>query len=169
MNAILESGSVIDHHAQYIVHQCNCITEKASGLAEDLFNKFPNANIYKQRNGKHPYWHKPGELYITGDDEDRKVINMTSQFLPGGPGKTFEILPGMVVKETIEMREKLFVQCLKKIAEIEDLQSIAFPWRIGCGIAGGDWSRYRFVIDKFAKKMHTKGIDVFIIKREEDE
>jgi hypothetical protein len=28
--------------------------------------------------------------------------------------------------------------------------TVAFPWRIGCGLAGGDWHAYRAAIDAWA-------------------
>ena len=66
---------------------------------------------------------------------------MKSQFISGPPGSTFEIAPGIEVSETAEVREKLFLQCLKALkieVEQREIKSIAFPWRIGCGLAGGD-------------------------------
>lgn len=170
MTAKLVEGDLLEHDAQYIVHQCNCVSKGASNLAKAVFEKFPYADIYRERSIRYPFWHKPGELYIRGGiGEGRLVINMTAQVLPGGPGKVFEVAPGMSVTETSETREKLFVQCLKKLKEIETLRSIAFPWRIGCGVAGGDWNRYHAVIDRFADMLAKKDIEVFIVKRPEDE
>jgi O-acetyl-ADP-ribose deacetylase (regulator of RNase III) len=170
MTAKLVEGDLLDHDAQYIAHQCNCTSKGAANLAKAVFSKYPYANIYNERNRKEPFWHKPGELYIRGGiGEGRFIINMTAQVLPGGPGKTLEVAPGMSIVETTETREKLFVECLKKIKTIETLRSIAFPWRIGCGVAEGDWNRYRMVIDRFAALLQKGGIDVFIVKRPEDE
>ena len=33
-----------------LVHQCNCVTNHAKGLAKNVFDLYPDANIYKLRN-----------------------------------------------------------------------------------------------------------------------
>ena len=46
------------------------------------------------------------------------------------------------------------------------IKKIAFPHRIGCGIAGGNWIDYKRVIEMFAKFMKTsyrKDVNFFII------
>jgi len=166
MTAKIIEGDLLEHDVQYIAHQCNCVSNGSLGLAKALFQKFPDTDVYKERNVVENFWHKPGEIYIRGTF--RPVINMMSQVVPGSPGKPFELAPGMWVTETSETREKLFVECLKKIKTIESLRSIAFPWKIGCGLAGGDWSRYHSVLDRFAAQLGKNDIDVFIVKRPED-
>ena len=47
-------------------------------------------------------------------------------------------------------RKRYFFQCLTHIAEIPDLKSIAFPYGIGCGLAGGSWIEYLALLEKFA-------------------
>jgi hypothetical protein len=47
--------------------------------------------------------------------------------------------------------------------KIKGLKSIAFPWRIGCGIADGDWDYYQRLIEIFSNKMPD--VEVFIVKR----
>jgi hypothetical protein len=48
-------GNLLDSDAQYIAHQCNCITTHAAGLSKVLFEKYPWANTYitKHRSGVH--------------------------------------------------------------------------------------------------------------------
>jgi hypothetical protein len=92
---------------------------------------------------------------------------MLSQIIPGGPGEYSYC--NYYINDTQELREQLFVSCLKKIKQIKDLKSIAFPYKIGCGIAQGDWNRYKIVIDKFASVMAKSNIEVVIIKRPGDE
>lgn len=180
MGAILVEGDLLDFDAQCIAHQCNCVSKGVAGLAKFLFEKYPKADIYVERNNNYTF-HKPGEIYVRDDYridnsgtswKNIYIINMTSQFLPGPPGSSFEIAPGMTVTETSETREKLFVQCLKEIkiiVEENKIESIAFPYRVGCGLAGGNWDRYKFVLDKFADQMYELGCKVYIVKRTEDD
>jgi O-acetyl-ADP-ribose deacetylase (regulator of RNase III) len=169
MTAKLIEGDLLDCDAQYIAHQCNCTSKSSSGLAKAIFEKFPYADIYKDRYSENPFWHKPGELYIRGEVNQRLVINMTSQVLPGGPGKLFEVAPGMSTQETTETREKLFLICLKKIKAIPGIKSVAFPYKVGSGLAGGDWNRYHEVLNRFATQLDKSRVEVFIIKRPQDE
>lgn len=126
---------------QYIVHQCNCVTRQAKGLARDIFIKFPHANIYNRPR-------QLGALYIS-----KPVINLVGQYRPGGPKQN----------ETRIQREQWFQQGLLKIQDIADLQSIAFPYNIGCGLAGGTWDNYKKMIDQFAyDNPHVK---VYIVNK----
>ena len=163
MSTSIIEGSLLDSDAKYIVHQTNCISYGASGLAEFIFRKFPYADIYKERkiNGN---WHLPGNIYISGGGANRFIINAMGQFLPGKPASN--TVAGLLIKETAEVRVKYFSKCLSSIACINDLSSIDFPWRIGCGLAGGDWDQYYKMIDSFATKVST--VRVRIVKRPED-
>ena len=55
----------------------------------------------------------------------------------------------------------MFIKCLRKVTEYITNQSkqaisIAIPWRIGCGLAGGDWDTYRETIESWATELSTK-------------
>ena len=69
---------------------------------------------------------------------------MYAQYEPGKPSRSGE--------DSQEMREAWFRRCLGLIGErIEGLESIAFPWQVGCGLAGGDWKAYEGMIKEFAE------------------
>ena len=52
--------------------------------------------------------------------------------------------------DTPERRVQWFKECLSKLGRRKDLQTIAFPEKIGCVLAGGDWRIYLHLIVKFA-------------------
>jgi hypothetical protein len=58
--------------------------------------------------------------------------------------------------ETPQMRHGWFVSALMKIQDIPDLESVAFPYKIGCGLAGGNWEFYRSCIDTLAEATPAK-------------
>lgn len=156
-------GNLLEADTQYIAHQCNCLTLKGANLSKIIFSTFPYADIYKTRVRKH--WKesrdKPGNIIIKGNGEDKRyVINMLGQLFPGSPRYPDSVTDGY------KSREKYFKECLTAILEeIPNLKSIAFPWKIGCGMAGGDWNIYFKMIEDFSNC--TKG-DVFIYRRVED-
>lgn len=134
---------------KYIAHQCNSLSNKSSGIANAIFQKFPFSDIYSSR----PYPYKPtgfdipGNIQIKGDGkENRFVINIMGQLYPGKPNSS---------NDSITNRENWFKECLIKISKIKDLDSIAFPFRVGCGLAGGNWESYYKVLEEFSENFNV--------------
>lgn len=44
--------------------------------------------------------------------------------------------------DNVSKRLEYFENGLEKIKSIKNLQSLAFPYKIGCGLAGGSWEDY---------------------------
>lgn len=151
------SGNIFDAKEKYICHQTNCVTKRAAHLSKDVFAQYPYADIYTGRLNPS----EPGTIVICGNgDDQRYVINMLGQYYPGNPKYPDSKLDG------IAARKKYFYQCLLRIAKINDIESIAFPWRIGCGAAGGNWDTYLGKIKNFEKYVEPKGVKVVIYKLE---
>ena len=97
-----------------------------------------------------------GDIVVSGDGEDERfVINMLAQFYPGKPK-----FPESA-KDGFGARRAAFANCLLKILRIPDLHSVAFPWGIGCWMAGGNWDEYLPIIKRFAAKAQA---DVLIYR-----
>lgn len=163
MNYKIVYGNLLDADTKYIAHQCNSVTTKGSNLAEAVFERFPHSDIYTPR-AKYNMEdlpldeEKPGKIVIKGNGIDQRyVINMIGQWFPGGVKYPNSSKDGYIA------RQKYFKSCLKEILKINDLESIAFPYNIGCGVAGGDWDKYEQLIDLFAKYTDA---DVFLYKLE---
>jgi O-acetyl-ADP-ribose deacetylase (regulator of RNase III) len=156
------TGDLLEAKEKYICHQTNCIsTNGASGIAKAIFDKYPYANCYSSRTETS----KPGAIDIRGNGQDQiMIINLHAQYYPGKPKYPHSTLDG------IEIREKYFHKCLLRIAKIENLQSIAFPWRIGCGLAGGIWEHYLGTLTNFAHYVEkSQGAKVVIYRIDGDE
>lgn len=147
-------GNILDSEVEYICHQCNCVSFNAAHLAKSIFETYPYANQYSRRiisdsNTKS----EPGTIDIFGDgEENRYVINMYAQRYPGRSKYN---------NDTPEDRLKWFGMCLIRIAQ-EGIDEIALPYRIGCGAAGGDWSKYENVIKNFA--IRYPKINIYLLK-----
>lgn len=142
----VNTGNLLEAEEQYIVHQVNCVTNKAAHLAAFVFAKFPHADIYRSR--KAGEFGVPGTIVVRGDgNSERLVINSLSQYYPGSPR-----FPASA-KDGYAARLGYFRSCLKAIEKLPGLTSIAFPVGIGCGAAGGDWKQYRAEIDAFAERV----------------
>lgn len=114
-----------------------CKTTSSKGLSADLFKKFSFANTYNRKR-------IPGTVNIM-KGEDKIILNCNAQICPGKPTKT----------ETKEMRLKWFQQCLDEIILNDIKGPIAIPYKIGCGLAGGDWSEYSKLLEEFDKKIEV--------------
>lgn len=140
-------GDLLAHDADYIVHQCNCRTTRAWGLAYSLFGSFPHADTYTvpsdPKLAPMPPKRVPGTLTLHGGPGTglRGVINLYGQDAPG---------KASVAAETKAQRLTWFTNALLQLADVPNLKSVAFPHGIGCGLAGGSWAQYEAALVAFA-------------------
>lgn len=155
------NGDLLEAKEKYMAHVCNCVSQKAMGIAKDIFDKFPYANTYINRTVPDNL----ATIKILGNGQDQRyIINMFSMAYPGKPRYPDSKLDGTLA------REKYFHKCLLKIAKIENLESIAFPWRIGCNLGGGDWNIYLGTINNFAQYIYsTQGAKTIIYRKDNAE
>lgn len=153
------TGSLLDSKEKFIVHQANCVSHYASGIAAAIFSKFPYSDIYTSRMESD----KPGTIIVKGNGLDQRyVVNLMGQFYPGSFSDD-EI-------DNEKARQVYFHHALIRLAKTPNLESIAFNYKIGCGIAGGDWNGYYLgTLENFADYVwKNQGAKTFIYQREED-
>lgn len=172
-------GDILYADADVIVQQCNCITKTALGLSESI----------KRILGVDPYGHrrlmkgkrncaikedqgKPGTtvLYDRGASakQPRYVACMMAQFSPGKPGKPVSTPSN----DSYMQRLGWFKACLENLTELIEVISsdpaikikVAFPYLIGCGLAGGKWEDYIEIIEKWALANKDK-VSVSLIRK----
>ena len=162
------TGGVLDDsilvRVDAIAQQENCVGCDGRGLAEAVARKLPYGSSYSSRR-RMPPQNKfavpedrgvPGTIVVCRPPAPGPgrpiVVNMMAQFEMGAPNKYKRVKP-MPPDDGAATREAWFQQCLDKIAAIQPpLGSIAFPYQIGCGLAGGNWSRYDAMITRFAER-----------------
>ena len=138
-----------------ICHQVNCLTVKSHGLSRQIAEKYPWADIYSFRT---PLGRRnlatvetrgnPGTLKIFELGTSPSVVCLLSQWDFGKCGQSHRQIPPY--KDTEEDRLLWFEQCLHKLGQTP-LNTIAFPFKIGCGLAGGHWNTYCKLIMTFVK------------------
>lgn len=138
-----------------ICHQCNCVTDKGAGFYKVLVDKYPEVEIYSQRKiltqSDDSGNTIPGTIRIMKSSDYRTIIHMFSQYYPGKPKYW----------DNCDKRTRWFSECLDKIKNTPNIKSIAFPYKIGCGLAGGDWFIYKKIIQNFAK--NNQHISVYVV------
>ena len=140
-------GNILEATDTFIVHQTNCTTTSAGGLAFAIFRKFPHANCYIDRE-RHS---RPGRIDIRGNGVNQRfVVNLHGQYRPGRATHS-----GADTRATRLTYFKRGLAALMRhcIANAMLRVSIAFPFHIGCGLAGGHWPDYWTTLVDFATHM----------------
>ncbi len=155
----------MDASEEIIVQQCCCTAVRPHGLSETLAVAFPHGNAYAKRrpirarvNCATPEDRsEPGTIDILGDGiTKRKIACLYGQYAMGKPGKYHS---DHGVSDSATDRLAFFASGLQHLAEAAPA-SVAFPFKIGCGLAGGNWKLYEAMLTTFAE--NNPGITVAI-------
>lgn len=141
------NGNIFDGFCDMICHQVNCQGIMGAGIAKEIRERFPM--VYKKfRNTYKAKKNKLGNIDIVDVcNSQRYVINMYSQdnYLPRGIQHT---------------NYNAFKACLLKIKDAfyakRNEITIGFPYKIGCGLGGGDWNTILGLIDEVFKDSPTQ-------------
>ena len=145
-------GSILNFTESHAIHQTNCETTYAAGVAADLFKACPEADVYSSRPKRgHDHARFSSITVHKFSDRDQYLINLYGQLRPGRPS------PG---PDSAQARLKAFASGLDEITELPDLKSVAFPCGIGCGMARGNWVEYLRLLEAFADKVAKRGVPV---------
>ena len=135
------NGNLVDSNINIMVHQCNCFATMGSGIASQIASKYPEV---KEADSK--YCHDNGSRNIFGTllalklHDERYCVNFYSQFRYG--------------RERRHTDYGAFKACLDNLAarlnNSPSFLTVGFPFNIGCGLAGGDWSVILPMIQQFA-------------------
>lgn len=151
----IKTGNLLDAKEKVIAHQVNC-QGAAGGLAAAIFRKWRYAgNDYMQcvTRIKKAAGHTKallGMAQLTGQQKDGHIIcNLYGQYEAGAAYNP----------------EKL-EQALQQLAATARIMewSVALPWKLSCGICGGDWDEVQQIIERT-----MDGVDCVIYRREGDE
>ncbi len=146
-------GDVLESKADVIVHQVNCQGVMGAGLAKQIKEKYPVV-----------FW-----AYKALCDEDKRIRMQTGQARSGLLGRVQvcykENYPiGRV--EDPQVIVNLFAQdrygrdgrcytdydalrlCLERVNQRFAGKTVAVPYMMGCGLAGGDWSVVSRIIEE---------------------
>jgi hypothetical protein len=106
-----------------IVHQVNCQGVFGAGLALQIRYKYPEVfRAYRQFN-----WY-PGMVQFVQAAPDLVICNLAGQLGTGGNATL------------IEAHEKAWPKVTEWVLDNCSGDYIYAPWKIGCGLGGGDWS-----------------------------
>lgn len=128
-NAVQEAVKHSKHHNIVLAHIVNCQKKMNSGIARTIKETFPQ--VYKSYMELEPVL---GQTDIVKVSSKLKVANMYAQEYYGYDGKLY-------------LDYDALTSCLDKLAtELDEEDILVIPYKIGCGLAGGDWSKVSLLI-----------------------
>ena len=173
----LQTIDLFDSNADCIAQQCNCVTIKPHGLAASIAAKYAFADLYGKRIGRTANCATaatqdvPGSCILAKPPANVSgpvVACLMGQIAPGKPGgwsKKYSIQP---CTDTAAQRLEYFKSALDELAnacKIEKWSTVAFPYQIGCGLAGGSWPQYSAMLESFAQDVAAYGVSVIVCQR----
>lgn len=143
MSIKIIDGDLFNTTAPFLCHQVNCQGKMGSGVAKQVRAKYPAA--YRQYmclcNDKSPSELLGHAQFVYGTD--KIVINMFAQNRYGYDGHRYTDYSA-------------FASCLHEIVKkVVPGETIAMPYNIGCGLAGGDWNTVYSLIEKILGGQYT--------------
>ena len=130
-----KDGDILEAEEKIICHQTNCLGIMGAGLALQIARKYPEVDRkYRDFCIDYGEWNFLGQTQLVNTHDDKIIANCFGQKRPGF-GKQTDY--------------KALRTCLKAVEEFANQNkfSVAIPYKIGCGLAGGDWN----IVEKIIK------------------
>lgn len=146
----IKEGNLLNAAETIIGHQVNCCGA-AGGLAALIFSAYPDAeNDYYQLVDRTNHGEALlGMAQLTGQQHNGHIIaNLFGQYYPGQ-----------------DYRPEALEEALKQLATIARSYnaSVALPYKLSCGICGGDWNEVQQIIERT-----MDGVECVIYRRKGD-
>ena len=145
------NADLLDSDCNFICHQVNCQGKMGSGVAKQIRDRWPEVytNYVKIANSK-----MLGKVQVLSIENAnipfQYVVNVFAQEFYGYDGKRYTSYDA-------------FQSCLEDLKnQIPRRATIAFPYKIGCGLGGANWEIIEKMID-----IVFKDYGVFIYKLED--
>lgn len=159
--AIYVEGDILKLDTQTaIVHQCHRMGTDAGGITSAIHTRYPYSDIYALRHDPTYVIPAYGNIVVSKplDPKDGPpVISFLSKHSGG--------LPSATGGDSAPMRLEAFKTCLTNLGKWileNNIQMVAFPHMIACGMSGGNWVDYKASITEFAKGV--EGCTVLIVE-----
>jgi O-acetyl-ADP-ribose deacetylase (regulator of RNase III) len=132
-------GDILTSSAEIICHQTNCSGIMGGGLALQIRNTYPQVfDIYKQYCKSHNPYSMAGNIQVIPISSTRYIANCFGQRNIG-----------KAVTDYNALRMCFGLICF--FCQKNNIHTIAVPYKMGCGLAGGDWSIVYSIIESYFK------------------
>ena len=152
----VEGDLVAEDKYNIFCHQTNCHGVMGSGIARQIAVRYP---AVAARDKDYCRLHNPlGTMLPVRVQPNRVCVNLYGQY-NYGRGQRFTDY------RALQTALYALASRLNK-SNIPEDWVIGFPYRMGCGLAGGGWNHVRPMIEDFAKRVMQ---DVYIVHLSERE
>lgn len=158
---MIKSGDLLNAYEDVIVQQCNCLAVRPYGLSKSIADKFEHGDHYASRRGigkknlsVQEDRDEPGTTVII--EGKPYIACIMGQWQMGKNNSSYYRGEDGInnYSDTRKNREIWFKHGLSALGEWcmeEGVKSVAFPYMIGCGLAGGNWKTYLEMIIDFQR------------------
>ncbi len=138
-------GDLLDSSAKYICHQVNCKGVMGSGVAKQIKAKWPSVfQKYKEKCDEHG--DNAADLLGAAQgirvNDNTIVVNIFGQVAYGRDGRQYTDVNAL----------RTAFKALASHSAPGD--TIAMPYRIGCGLGGGDWGEVMDLLTECFRDRH---------------
>lgn len=148
-------GNIVTDGYSFIVQQVNMMGVMGAGLAKQIRDKYPNVYFEYKRVLSDENVKLGDILYASTYDRAVNGKRCVCFFAQKGYGR-----------DRRHTDYEAFQKCLDTLEH--DMQfygdkfTVAFPYGIGCGLAGGDWNVIRPMLEKFSEEVKQK---VYLVRK----
>lgn len=146
-------GDLLNGDTHVIAHQANCFSTMGSGIARAIRETYPEA-AEADRNYPAPPEGRLGKcsfVVTVGKNGLLKAIfNLYGQYAMGG-GKAHT---------NYEALESALNAMMELVANTK--ATIGVPYKIGCGLGGGDWSVVEGILERVSEK-YNREIQIYVL------
>ena len=129
-------GDILQAKENIIAHQVNCQGVMGSGIAKQIKDKYPNVFSPYRKFFVNNKFTALGKCQIVKAEDNKYIANLFGQYKYGRDKQYTDYKA---------LEEALF--SLKVSAKDHNL-SVAIPYNIGCGLAGGNWETVYKIIEE---------------------
>lgn len=128
----IKEGNLLDSGADVIAHQVNCMGVMGAGVAKQIRERWPEAyasyHVLCQEYKKAPHV-LLGNVQLVPIDDGRYIYNIFGQLDYGSHTTQTEY----------DALRRGLLDTIRWMEQIRPGGRLALPWKIGCGLAGGNW------------------------------
>lgn len=136
-------GDLLQSNVNYICHQVNCQKVMGAGIAKQIKNHW--SQVEQSYLANEPVL---GTIQMVLVGEKQAVVNMYAQNKCGTTQR--------------QTNYEAFYQCLEEIhSKTKDTSTIGFPYKIGCGLGGGDWD---IILNMIKKVLNDRQVFIYCLE-----
>lgn len=150
-------GDLLESDCTVIMHQANCQKCMGGGIAKLIAEKYP---LVEQADNECPYEpeYKYGKYSFAVLPNGVTVFNLYGQFNPGRAKRSEQNQRYRKLEEALHSALHLLNF---NLGTNIDSTKVGVPYAMGCGLAGGDWTKVRKMLERLSE-FHK--IDIYIYK-----